>query len=404
MINHIRSNLKLHIFSSEDINPTVNYGFQILAVLVLASMLFWFQPQFAYSGTGIICELDQITDTTEGDNRTESSSISGDGICIAFDSDSNLTGGNADGNREVFLFNINTNIFTQITVTTVATSGDAAPNADCTRIAFASSADLTGGNADGNQEIFLFNINTSSFTQITSSTGTANLTPRINDDGTRIAFRSRADLTGGNADLNREIFLFDTNTSTLTQITNTTGTDNFNLSINAGGTLIVFTSGQNFTGGNADGNTEVFLFNTNTSTFTQITFTTGVTHRDPVINADGTHIAFESESNLTGGNADGNREIFLFNINTSSFTQITDTTGGTNEDPSINADGTRIAFESSADPTGGNADGNDEIILADCFIEGPLVIIPTIGGWGMIIATLLLGFFAIAALRRRTES
>ena len=36
--------------------------------------------------------------------------------------------------------------------------------------------------------------------------------------------------------------------------------------------------------------------------------------------------------------------------------------------------------------------------------SGPLVIIPTMGQWGMIIATILLGFFAIAALRRRIKS
>jgi len=35
---------------------------------------------------------------------------------------------------------------------------------------------------------------------------------------------------------------------------------------------------------------------------------------------------------------------------------------------------------------------------------GPVVIIPTMGQWGMIIATIILGFFAVYALRRRTES
>jgi len=35
---------------------------------------------------------------------------------------------------------------------------------------------------------------------------------------------------------------------------------------------------------------------------------------------------------------------------------------------------------------------------------GPVVIIPTMGQWGMIIATVLIGFFAIAALRKRTVS
>ena len=36
--------------------------------------------------------------------------------------------------------------------------------------------------------------------------------------------------------------------------------------------------------------------------------------------------------------------------------------------------------------------------------SGPIVIIPTMGQWGMIIATILVGFFAVVALRRRKES
>jgi len=35
---------------------------------------------------------------------------------------------------------------------------------------------------------------------------------------------------------------------------------------------------------------------------------------------------------------------------------------------------------------------------------GPVVIIPTMGQWGMIIATIFLGFFAVVALRRRIKS
>jgi len=36
--------------------------------------------------------------------------------------------------------------------------------------------------------------------------------------------------------------------------------------------------------------------------------------------------------------------------------------------------------------------------------EGPTVIVPTMGQWGMIIAALFLGFFAVLKLRRKTES
>ncbi len=51
-------------------------------------------------------------------------------------------------------------------------------------------------------------------------------------------------------------------------------------------------------------------------------------------------------------------EIFLFDANApgSGITQITDTTGGRNAVPSINADGNRIAFRSDRDLTGGNAE------------------------------------------------
>jgi len=89
-------------------------------------------------------------------------------------------------------------------------------------------------------------------------------------------------------------------------------------------------------------------------TTTQITSSIGGANFGPSINAAGTRIAFISTSDLTGGNADGNNEIFLFDANAPapSITQITNSTGGgltTNWEPSINADGTRITFSSERD-------------------------------------------------------
>src|SRR5262245_1773456 len=45
----------------------------------------------------------------------------------------------------------------------------------------------------------------------------------------------------------------------------------------------------------------------------------------------------------------------------STIAQITSTTGRFNDNPSISGDGSRIAFDSTADLTGGNPDGNREI-------------------------------------------
>ena len=62
----------------------------------------------------------------------------------------------------------------------------------------------------------------------------------------------------------------------------------------------------------------------------QITFTTSVLgpNSEPSISGDGARIAFVSNSDLTGGNADSNEEIFLYNTATNSFTQVTHTIGG----------------------------------------------------------------------------
>lgn len=99
-------------------------------------------------------------------------------------------------------------------------------------------------------------------------------------------------------------------------------------------------------------------------TFTQITNTTGTGDWGYfAINADGTRIAFSSVRDLTGGNPDGNGEIFLWTQGVG-FTQITNTVFGFNTNRSISADGTRIAFQSENDLTGGNPDGNREIFLA----------------------------------------
>jgi Tol biopolymer transport system component len=324
--------------------------------------------------------LTQITDSTQGFGSF-SQSINADGTRITFQSDRNFTGDNPDGSFEIFLFDTTTSTTTQLTSsTTFGQSQNPSINGDGTQIAFESSSNLTGGNFDRNNEIFFFNTSTTALTQITDSTGgTANNNPSINADGTRITFRSDRDLIiGSNSDLNNEIFLFNTTTSAFTQITNTTGGDNTHPSINADGTHIAFASDRNLTGTNPDGNAEIFLFDTTTTAFTQITNTTGGDNTVPSINADGTHITFTSDRNLTGTNPDGNAEIFLFNTTTDTFTQITSSSNGTNSNPSINADGNRIAFVSSSNLTGSNPDGNAEVFLSSSKEIGTLTIDSTV--------------------------
>jgi Tol biopolymer transport system component len=327
----------------------------------------------------------QITNSTGGGSFAATfPSINANGTHITFSSDRDLTRENPDGNSEIFLFDISTGTLRQLTNTTgVRIFGEVpAINADGTRITFSSTGDLTGNNTDLGREIFLFDTPASRFTQITNTTKGNPIAPSINANGTRVTFDADSDLTGNNADLNREIFLFDTSTSRLTQITNSTGGDNLIPSINSDGTRIAFESTANLVGGNTDGNSEIFLLDTAAGTLRQVTNSAGdgiFANSSASISLDGTRIAFDSTRDLTQANADGNLEIFLFDPSTGRFTQLTNSTRVTGSNlPSIHSDGTRIAFESNANLTGQNADGNTEIFLASCAsITGANIQIPT---------------------------
>jgi uncharacterized repeat protein (TIGR01451 family) len=93
----------------------------------------------------------------------------------------------------------------------------------------------------------------------------------------------------------------------------------------------------------------------------------------PVLNGDGSRLAFWSTADLIkGANSDGNIELFYGKIDQVhsciTVTQITSSTGGIlegfNLGPSINAAGTKIAFFSDRDLVGSNTDHNFEIFLA----------------------------------------
>jgi len=85
---------------------------------------------------------------------------------------------------------------------------------------------------------------------------------------------------------------------------------NYSASINGDGTRIIFTSDQDLTGANQDHNQEIFLFDTTTNTFTQITNTTTYPNGGN-ISEDGNHIAFVSGADITGGNPTHGQKLFL---------------------------------------------------------------------------------------------
>ncbi len=86
---------------------------------------------------------------------------------------------------------------------------------------------------------------------------------------------------------------------------------------------------------------------------------------EPFISGDGNRIAFQSFANFTGQNSEGNQEIFLHEVG-GGFTQMTNETT-TSEDSflkGISGDGTRLVFDSSANHAGMNPDLGFEVFTA----------------------------------------
>ncbi len=305
--------------------------------------------------------IGQITNSTV---ESFAGAISGDGRLVVFESTGNLATENprnADGNREIFLFDYAQRRIFQITDTT--------------------SLRVTATNP---------------FVQANILVSIVNIRPTISNDGRWIAFGSNATVA------------FPGNGTTLPPIVSTSNPGSFNADS--------FTTGTPATNSlTNDGNTEMWLYevppiatadlsagseiavtNLSGGAFTRVTNTLpsrlpspgtatnppiiGDDNHDASITDDGSVIAFVSNRDLTPpGNAspNANDEIFTYVRNAAATNQITVTTRGTivapiyNQNPTVSGNGTRVAFLSNANNpirlmTGGsNADGNVEIFYAD---------------------------------------
>ncbi|MGH7784975.1 MAG: hypothetical protein ACREO5_14175, partial [Candidatus Binatia bacterium] len=175
---------------------------------------------------------------------------------------------------------------------------------------------------------------------------------------------------GTNSDLNYELFLLNTTTNQFTQITNTIGDQGFlRSSIDAAGTQVAFDGRYNPRGTNADGYPEIFLYDVSGNATTQIT-NSGYESEWPNISSDGRHITFGSRGDLAGGtNSDASVEIFVYDVAANVITQVTRTDFPPTDTISdrfsrISSDGSRLAFISVQDLTGNNGDNNEEVFVA----------------------------------------
>lgn len=360
--------------------------------------------------------------------------ISGDGRRVAFESTANLGGANGKASFHTLRIDLSGE---QAAFTEVAASRAPAPamSRDGSRLAFASRENLTGENMDGNPEIFFYadeklqQITHTSPRDTSQRTSDGNFQPSISDDGSLIAFTSNRDLTGANPDANLEIFLFDTTARTTTQLTDTTdipGSSDAKISgdgtriaylrdVQATGSiasqsrdLMVFeragnvtriiasdVEGLSLTYGRAISNdgqrvvysaqtaartTQVFLYDGRNDQIRQLT-SLGSRAADvplhPTISGDGSRVAFATRRNVSGGNTDASVELYLYDLPTDKFSRVTNAPSGATAEvvSSLNEDGSLVAFNFPRVIGEGVSDAdfanNSEIYLASLEARAP---------------------------------
>jgi len=149
--------------------------------------------------------------------------------------------------------------------------------------------------------------------------------------------------------------------------------DSVEASVSASGRYVVFTSfADNLVAGDTNGRSDIFLRDTVNNTTTLISKNaadgTPGNHdsNQPVINADGTHVAFVSRAtNLIAGDTQNHNDVFRYTIANgalelaSARSGTTNTfMGGSSSEPSISKDGNIVAFTSFAVNHNAGNDGN----------------------------------------------
>lgn len=368
----------------------------------------------------------------------------------------------------------------QITFAPSGNSLGASISADGQRVAFYSSGNITGANADQNFEIFLYDRATNTTAQISSSGPGifhGSQVPQISADGNRIVYQQFAPTGTGSAtfqtllydhrtgltrsfaapalfgetntisgdgrtvllatgNVGRQIFDVDTGAASplipgnsfndalsfdgrilategfgrLDVLDRSTGVSRnivpagsgFNMrpDLSDDGRFLAFTSRYDPLGLNADRSAEVFVVDLFDNSVRQLTASGGgdaFANDQVTLSGDGTRLAFVSTANLLGTNADGNQEIFVYDLVDDVLTQVTQTVGSGNYNlnPSLDRDGRTLAWVSAANLTGTNSSGLPQLFLLDLDPRTGSVPLPGT------LPLLALAGLALVALRRR---
>ena len=334
-------------------------------------------------------------------------SLSRDGTAVVFNSSVDLIGDNPDLNDELFLYDVGTDTFLQITDTLDGPDSMAGSVSPDGSFAVFSDRHVHDGppNPDNNEELYLWNRAGNTFQRLTDGSRSS-ATPSVSPDGSLVSFQSKSDFFGMNPDHNREIFVMDLGTLVIQQVTDTSDCVNHSLSgsagesIDASGSLLLFSSNCDFGGQNPGFGTRPIVANLKSNDIEVIGASATGTVVPNAISHDGITISLYSDGDFTGNNGDGSLEVFLYNRESAEFLQVTSGTdpnrsrGGT-----LSEDGSVIAFNSDEDFLGTNPDNVFQAWVCE-FAQASSVEVPTLSLWSLLILGAMIGGMGLLVLGR----
>ena len=388
----------------------------VLAVLLLAPVAAAAPAQVNALDT---CALTQVTSSASADSFA--GGLSADGRFLTLTSKADHAGANPDGSRELFLFDRVAGELAQLThfddagafvhQSAISADGatlffrtnvdpatgellsfgtealvaleradgerteiargfaDARVSADGSRAALIGSANPTGGNPDGNPEVFLLDLTDGTYTQVTDTVEATcppfpgicpgQFQPRIDADGSHLAFVSDLDPLGsGAASPWGGVYLYEAGPERLTRVT--FHADPY-LALSGDGSALAFPSLDDLAGQNPDRWVELFVFQAAGKSFRQVPGPDRFLYRPEAFDRTGSRLAFSAVPQPGGG-----RDAFLFEPATGVLAPLMANPGVDDFPVAMTADGAWVSLHSKADVRGGNPDGSFEVHLASC--------------------------------------
>ncbi len=256
----------------------------------------------------------------------------------------------------------------QVTDVKTAMTGPGALDDAGTTVFAGVSADLLGTNPAHGFRLLAFDAATGSPSAVLAD---APLLPLVgvSDDGQLLAFVSGANLSGANHDESAELFVVRRDGTGLLQLSSDPAVNAGSVSALAlagDGSVVAFVANTDPLGSNPNHASQLFIVETTGTGLVQLTSFTDGRFGMLSISDDGARIAFGFDGDPLGTNADRGTELFTVLEDGSDLRQMTSSPDGYDASlPALSGDGQTLAFQSDADPLGGNGEHQDEIFAID---------------------------------------